>query len=121
MPETFHAQFPVSVKSYKAKDMSARGQHPAKAPRRTREKTSGTQDTTRMPWPGLTEIAWEDAEQGLDLAMSTMLPWQLFIATCFTNGDISRCVFSLVFQGDDLLKIAKFNPQQKARFCYGKN
>ena len=100
--------------SYKAEDMSACGQHPAKAPRRTQEKTSGTQGTTRMPWPGLTD-------QGLGLAMSTMLPWQLFIATCFTNSDISGCVFSLVFQGDDLLKIANFNPQQKARFCYGKN
>ena len=38
MPETFHARFPVS-----AEDMSACGRHPAKAPRRTRVKTSGTQ------------------------------------------------------------------------------
>ena len=43
----------------------------------------------------LTEIAWDDAERGLDMAMSAMLPWQLFIATCFANGDISGCVFSL--------------------------
>ena len=60
----------------------------------------------------LTEIAWEDAEQGPGLAMSTMLPWQLFIARCFTNGDISGCVFSLVFQGDDLLKIANVAKSQ---------
>ena len=32
VPETFHARFPVSV-----------GRHSAKAPRRTPEKTSGTQ------------------------------------------------------------------------------
>ena len=44
VPETFHARFPVSVKSYKwparkaFKDMSACGRHPAKAPRRAREK-----------------------------------------------------------------------------------
>ena len=57
VPETFHARFPVSVKSYKwpesffwrlrrsfsAEGVSACGRHPAKAPRRTREKTSGTQ------------------------------------------------------------------------------
>ena len=71
---------------------------------------------------GLTEIAWEDAEQGLGMATSTVATEKnrelLFIATCFTNGDI---VFSLVFQRDELLKIANFNPQQKARFCYGKN
>ena len=70
----------------------------------------------------LTEIAWEDAEQGLGLAINVYhVTWQLFIATCFTNGDISGCVFSLVFQRADLLKIGNFNPQQKARFCYGKN
>ena len=56
VPETFHALFPVSVKSYKwpsaflsflrpsAEDMSACSRHPAKAPRRTWEKASGTQD-----------------------------------------------------------------------------
>ena len=74
-----------------------------------------------MPRPRLTEIAWEDAEQGLGMAMSTIATEKnnelLFIATCLTNGDI---VFSLVFQGDDLLKIANLNPQQKARFCYRK-
>ena len=38
VPETFHARFPVWVE-----DVSACGRHPGKAPRRTREKTSGTQ------------------------------------------------------------------------------
>ena len=27
---------------------------------------------TRMPWPRLTEIVWEDAELGLGMAMSTV-------------------------------------------------
>ena len=47
---------------------------------------------TGMPWPRLTEIVWEDAEQGLGMAMSTVATEKnrelLFIATCFTNGDI---------------------------------
>ena len=37
VPENFYARFPVSVE-----DVSACGRHSAKAPRRTREKTSGT-------------------------------------------------------------------------------
>ena len=40
--ETFHARFQVSVKSSSLVS-SACGRHPAKAPRRAREKTSGTQ------------------------------------------------------------------------------
>ena len=74
---------------------------------------------TGMPWPW---IVWKDAEQGLGMAMSTMLPWQLFIATCFANGDISGCVFSLVFQRDDLLKKSLILiPSKKPDFAMAKN
>ena len=70
-----------------------------------------------------TEIAWEDAEQGLGMAMSTVATEKnrelLFIATCSTNGDI---VFSLVFQGDDLLKKTLILiPSKKPDFAMGKN
>ena len=60
VPETFHALFPVSVKSYKwpaaffaASPLvsSACGRHLAKAPRRTREKTSGTQGSENHKKP----------------------------------------------------------------------
>ena len=60
VPETFHARFPVSIKSsrgFAARvfglrpktcwDVLACGRHPAKAPPRTREKTSGTQGIYR--------------------------------------------------------------------------
>ena len=69
----------------------------------------------------MTEIAWEDAEQGLDMATSTVATEKnrelLFIATCFTNGDI---VFSLVFQRDELLKIANLIPSKKPDFAMEK-
>ena len=42
-----------------------------------------------------TEIAWEDAEQGLGMAMSTLESEKnrelLFIGNVFTNSDISKC------------------------------
>ena len=71
----------------------------------------------------LTEIAWEDAKQGLGMAMSTVATEKnrelLFIATCFTNGDIP---FSLVFQGDDLLKKTLILiPSKNPDFAMGKN
>ena len=42
VPEAFHARFPVSVKSYKVTRSCLRSAAD-EAPRRTREKTSGTQ------------------------------------------------------------------------------
>ena len=48
----------------------------------------------------LTEIAWEDAVQGLGMAMSTVASEKnsefCLSATCFTNGDISACCFTSV-------------------------
>ena len=46
VPKAFHARFPVSVKSYKVtRGFDSKTSRPAadEAPRRTREKTSGTQ------------------------------------------------------------------------------
>ena len=48
----------------------------------------------------LTEIAWEDAVQGLSMAMSTVASEKnreiLFIGNVFTNSDISACCFTNV-------------------------
>ena len=65
----------------------------------------------------MTEIAWEDAVQGLGMAMSTVASEkqgnvvyrQLVLQTVR-----SLRVVSLVFRGHDLLKIANINPQQEA-------
>ena len=72
----------------------------------------------------LTEIAWEDAEQGLGMAMSTvgteknreLLQGIVVYRQRLLQTVTSLVVVSLVFRGHDLLKIANFNPQQKARF-----
>ena len=61
----------------------------------------------RVTWPerirhrnALTEIAWEDAVQGLGMAMSTVALEKhremLFIGNLFYNSDISACCFTSV-------------------------
>ena len=65
----------------------------------------------------MTEIAWEDAVQGLGMTMSTVASektgnvvyWQRVLQTV-----TSLRVVSLVFRGHDLLEIANINPQQEA-------
>ena len=46
------------------------------------------------------KIAWEDAEQGPGMVMSTLASEKnrklLFIDNVFTNSDISRCCFTKV-------------------------
>ena len=73
-----------------------------------------------------TEKAWEDAVQGLGMAMSTVASEEnrgivtrncCLSTMCFTNSD---SVVSLVFRGHDLLKIANINPHQEARFSLSK-
>ena len=67
-----------------------------------------------------TVIAWEDVEQGLGMAMSTLASEKnrelLFIAERVLQKVTSLGVVSLVFRGHDFLKIANFNPQQEVRF-----
>ena len=69
-------------------------------------------------------IAWEDAEHGLGMAMSTLVSEKnrglLFIGKRVSQKVTSLGVVSLVFRGHDLLKIANFNPQQEARFSLWK-
>ena len=71
-----------------------------------------------------TEIAWEDAEQGLGMAMSTLASEKnrglLFIGKRVLQKVTSLGVVSLAFRGLDLLKIANFDPQQEARFLLWK-
>ena len=71
-----------------------------------------------------TEIAWEDAEQGLDMAMSTIASEKKHGIVVYRQRVLqtvtSLGVVSLVFRGHDLLKIANFNPQQEARFSLWK-
>ena len=68
----------------------------------------------------LTEIAWEDATQGMGMAMSTVASEKnremLFIGNvyCVLQTVTSQRVVALVFQGHDLLKIANINSQQEA-------
>ena len=72
----------------------------------------------------LTEKAWEDAVQGLDMAMSTvaseknreLLQGIVVYRQCDLQTVTSLRVVSLVFRGHDLLKIANIIPQQEARF-----
>ena len=76
----------------------------------------------------LNEIAWEDAVQGLGMAMSTVaseknrellrgiVVYQQRVLQTVT----SLRVVSLVFRGHDLLKITNINPQQEARFSLWK-
>ena len=73
-----------------------------------------------------TEIAWEDAEQGLGVAMFTLaseknrkLFYQQRVLVLQTV--ISLGVVSLVFRRHDLLKIAILIPSKKPDFRYGKN
>ena len=69
----------------------------------------------------MTEIAWEDAVQGLDMAMSTvaseknreLLQGIVVYRQCDLQTVTSLRVVSLVFRGYDLLKIANVNPQQE--------
>ena len=72
----------------------------------------------------LTEIAWEDAVQGLGMAMSTVASEEnremLFIGNVSLQTVTSLRVVSLVFQGLDLLKIANINPHQEATFSLWK-
>ena len=76
----------------------------------------------------LTEIAWEDAVQGLGMAMSTvaseknreLLQGIVVYRQRVLQTVTSLRVVSLVFRGHDLLKIANINPQQEARFSLWK-
>ena len=75
----------------------------------------------------LTEIAWEDAVQGLGgnvyrsviekqgIVAGIVVYRQRVLQTVTSLG-----VVSLVFRRHDLLKIANFNPQQEARFSLWK-
>ena len=69
-------------------------------------------------------IAWEDAEHGLGMAMSTLVSEKnrglLFIGKHVSQKVTSLGVVSLVFRGHDILKIAIFDPQQEARFLLSK-
>ena len=75
-----------------------------------------------------TEITWEDAEQGLGMAMSTLAAEKIrellrgIVAyrQRVLQTVASLAVVSLVFRGHDLLKIANFYPQQEARFSVWK-
>ena len=50
--------------------------------------------------PSITEDAWEDAEQELGMAMSTLASEKnrelLFIGNVFKNSDISGCCFTSI-------------------------
>ena len=50
--------------------------------------------------PSITENAWEDAEQELGMAMSTLASEKnrelLFIGNVFKNSDISGCCFTSI-------------------------
>ena len=71
---------------------------------------------------GFTEKAWEDAVQGLGMAMSTvaseknreLLRGIVVYRQRVLQTVTSLRVVSLVFRGHDLLKIANINPQQEA-------
>ena len=77
--------------------------------------------TDEIPWPRLTEIAWEDAEQGLGMAMSTVASEknrELFQGIVVYRQRVLQTVtslgiVSLVFRGHDLLR-------KKARFLVWK-
>ena len=74
-----------------------------------------------------TEIAWEDAVQGLGGNLyCSVIEKQGIVAgivvyrQCVLQTLTSLGVVSLVFRRHDLLKIANFNPQQEARFSLWK-
>ena len=72
----------------------------------------------------LNEIVWEDALQGLGMAMSTVASEKnrelLFIGNVFyKQWHISACCFTSISRAR-LLKVANINPQQKARFSLRK-
>ena len=71
----------------------------------------------------LPETAWEDAVQGIGMAMSTVAPEKKQGIVDYRQSVLltSLCVVSLVFRGHDLLKITNINPQQEARFSLWKN
>ena len=76
----------------------------------------------------LTEIAWEDAVQGLGGSVYRSLIEKqrivsgivVYISQRVLQTVTSLGVVSLVFRKHDLLKIANFNPQQEARFSLRK-
>ena len=76
----------------------------------------------------MNEIAWEDAVQGLGMAMSTvaseknreLLRGIVVYRQRVLQTVTSLRVVSLVFRGHDLLKITNINPQQEARFSLWK-
>ena len=82
----------------------------------------------RNAFTAFTEITWEDAEQGLGMAMSTLTAEKIreLLRGIFAYRQrvlqtvTSLAVVSLVFRGHDLLKIANFYPQQEARFSVWK-
>ena len=63
----------------------------------------------------LTEIAWEDAVQGLGMAMSTVESEKKKGNVVYRLQTVTSLrVVSLVFREHDLLKIANIDPQQEA-------
>ena len=70
-------------------------------------------------------IAWEDAVQGIGMAMSTVASEKKQGIVVYRQSVLqtvtSLHVVSLVFRGHDPLKITNINPQQEARFSLWKN
>ena len=71
------------------------------------------------------KIAWEDAVEGLGVAMSTEASEKkqgIVIYRQRVLQTVTFCVLFhlIVFRGHDLLKIANINPQQEARFSLWK-
>ena len=64
------------------------------------------------------EIAWEDAVQGIGMAMSTVASEKKQGNVVYRQRALqtvtSLRVVSLVFRGNDFRKIANINPQQEA-------
>ena len=61
-----------------------------------RLKRFGSRGVSEFSTDALTEIAWEDALQGLGI-MSTVAARKCCLSvTCFTNSDISACCFTSV-------------------------
>ena len=84
----------------------------------------GSRGPSEFATNALTEIAWEDAVQGLGMAMSTVASEKNSKKVVYGQRVLqtvtSLRVVSLVFRGHDLLKIANINPSRKRHFRYGK-
>ena len=74
----------------------------------------------------LTEIAWEDAVQGLSRAMSTVASEKkqgivVYQQRVWQRVTTLRVVSSLVFRGHDLLKISNLSPARSETFAMENN